>query len=176
MTEPRRVEHPGEPIEPRILSEASEAGIEVRLVLPEGTDLLEGLAAALNGLGIRTAGVRLGGGSFKKFSYYTGVADPTGARVATFSPPNFPALPVSLVIANVIVGLDEEGGTRSHCHAVFLDAEGVKKGGHLIPGQCIVGPGGLVAWATSGGQADLQVRHDPETNFPIFHPAGAQNS
>lgn len=176
MIEPRRVKHPGEPIEPRVLSEVSLAGAEVRLVLPEGTDLLDGLAQALNGVGITTAGVRLGGGSFKKFSYYTGIADPTGARVATFSPANFPPLPATLVIANVIVGLGEQGEPKTHCHAVFMDGEGAKKGGHLIPGACIVGPGGLVAWATSGGTADLQVRHDPETNFPIFHPAGATQS
>ncbi len=80
------------------------------------------------------------------------------------------------VIANVIVGLGEQGEPKTHCHAVFMDGEGAKKGGHLIPGACIVGPGGLVAWATSGGTADLQVRHDPETNFPIFHPAGATQS
>jgi predicted DNA-binding protein with PD1-like motif len=171
VPEPRRVEHPGEAIEPRVLTEISEAGEDLRLVLPEGADLLNGLCAALNDLGISTAGVRLGGGSFAKFSYYTGYEDPTGYRVATFSPPHFPACPVHLSIANIIVGLDEAGGAKSHCHAIFVDAEGATLGGHLIPGECIIGPGGMVVWATSCGSVDLTERHDSETNFPIFHPA-----
>ena len=168
---PRRAEHPGEEIEPRMLTEISEAGEDFRLVLPEGADLLNGLCAALNDLGVTTAGVRLGGGSFKKFSYYTGYEDPTGYRAATFSPAHFPPTPVHLTIANIIVGLHEDGGPKSHCHAIFIDAEGTTLGGHLIPGECIIGPGGMVVWATSSGTADLQARHDPETNFPIFHPA-----
>ncbi len=170
MNEPRRVTHPGEVIEPRVLTEVAEAGEDLRLVLPEGTDLLNGLCEALNDLGITTAGVRLGGGSFAEFSYYTGYEDPTGYRVATFSPPHHPPCPVHMSIANVIIGLDEETGPKSHCHAIFLDAEGNTLGGHLIPGECIIGPGGLVAWATSSGAVDLQARHDPETNFPLFHP------
>ncbi len=168
--QPRRVEHPGEVIEPRVLTEISDAGEDIRLVLPEGTDILNGLCAALNDLGITTAGVRLGGGSFKKFSYYTGYEDPTGYRVATFSPPHFPPTPVHMTIANIIVGMDEDGGAKSHCHAIFLDAEGTTLGGHIIPGECIIGPGGMVVWATASGSVDLQARHDPETNFPLFHP------
>jgi predicted DNA-binding protein with PD1-like motif len=172
LPEPRRVEHPGDEIEPRVLTQASaEPGRELRLHLPEGMDILNGLGEVLRAQGITTAGVRLGGGSFKKFSYYTGVEDPTGYRVATFSPPNFPPLPVTMAIANVMVGIGEEGEAKGHCHAIFLDGEGNKLGGHLIPGECIIGPGGLVAWATGGDTADLKVRHDPETNFPIFHPA-----
>ena len=68
LPEPRRVEHPGEEIEPRVLSEVSEPGRELRLHLPEGTDILNGLGAVLRAQGVNTAGVRLGGGSFKKFS------------------------------------------------------------------------------------------------------------
>ena len=173
LPEPRRVSHPGEEIEPRVLTAVtSEPGRELRLHLPEGMDLLNGLGEVLADQGITTAGVRLGGGSFSKFSYYTGVEDPTGFRVATFSPPNFPPLPVTLAIANVMVGQDEEGKPRSHCHAIFLDGEGNKLGGHLIPGECIIGPGGLVAWATSSGTAGLQASEDPETNFPLLHPTG----
>jgi predicted DNA-binding protein with PD1-like motif len=172
---PRRVTHPGAEIEPRVLSQvAAEPGRELRLNLPEGTDILNGLGEILKAEGITTAGVRLGGGSFKKFSFYTGVVDPTGNRVATFSDPNFPALPVNLVIANVMIGIGEDGEARSHCHAIFLDGDGNRRGGHLIPGECIIGPGGLVAWATSGGTADLKVRYDPETNFPLLHPAKAE--
>jgi predicted DNA-binding protein with PD1-like motif len=174
LPEPRRVKHPGEEIAPRVLSEVSEPGRELRLHLPEGTDILNGLGAILRAQGINTAGVRLGGGSFKKFSYYTGVEDPTGYRVATFSPPNHPPMPVTLAIANVMVGMDEEGAPRSHCHAIFLDGDGNKLGGHLIPGECIIGPGGLVAWATAGGTAELQAHHDPETNFPLLHPSKAE--
>lgn len=167
---PREVQHPGSVIEPRILATASTADRELRVFLPPGCDLLDGLAAKMRQLGISTAGVRLAGGDFDAFSFYTGVPDPTGARVATFSAPHAPALPVTLVIANAVIGLDENGQIKSHCHAVFLDGDGKSRGGHLIPGACRIGRGGLVAWVTATGDAQLKVRHDPETNFPIFHP------
>jgi predicted DNA-binding protein with PD1-like motif len=166
----REVQHPGPPMDPRILSLSAGAGREFRLFLPAGADLLEGLAETMLSLGVSTAGVRLSGGQFDAFSFYTGVEDPTGARVATFSPPHNPLLPVTLVIANVIIGLDENEQLKSHCHAAFLDGDGSVLGGHLIPGKCRIGAGGLVAWVTTSGEAQLKVRHDPETNFPIFHP------
>lgn len=166
----RRVQHPGVPLEPRVLSTVAAADREFRLYLPPGQDLLNGLAAIMAEMGIRTAGVRLSGGIFDEFSYYTGVVDPTGARVATFSAPHHPALPVTLAIANVVIGLDEDNSLKSHCHAVFTDANTNVLGGHLIPGKCHIGNGGLVAWITASGQAQLKTHHDPETNFPIFHP------
>ncbi len=172
----RAVDHPGIAIEPRILSTIAPPGRDFRLFLPQDTDLLSGLANSLRHHGIATAGVRLAGGGFKSFSYYTGVEDPTGARVATFSPPHQPALPVTLVIANAIIGLDEDDDPKSHCHAIFIDADGQCHGGHLISGKCIVGASGLIAWVTDSGQAQLKVRHDPETNFPIFHPQSGKGA
>ena len=139
-------------------------------MLPEDTDLLNGLCSTLKEIGVTTAGIRLSGGSFKQFSYYTGYEDPTGYRVATFSPPHFPLCPVHMQIANIVIGLEEDDGPRAHCHAIFLDAEGQTLGGHLIPGECIIGPGGMAVWATSSGAVGLKAHHDPETNFPLFHP------
>jgi len=166
----REARHPGPAIEPRVLTAAAAADRELRLFLPPGCDLLDGLAAKMQELGILTAGVRLAGGDFDAFSFYTGVPDPSGARAATFSPSHEPTLPVTLVIANAIIGLDEDDQLKSHCHAVFLDGNGTSRGGHLIPGACRIGGTGLAAWATATGDAQLKVRHDPETNFPIFHP------
>jgi len=167
----RQVSHPGAPIEPRILSCAGAAGREFLVWLPAGTDLFHGLTDILAAKDVATAGVRIVSGRFQNFSYCTGVPDPTGYRVATFSEPAFPPCPVELVAGNIIVGLDENGALKTHCHAVFVDQNGKHHAGHLLPGECTLGPDGATVWVTATSDACLQVRFDEETNFPIFHPA-----
>jgi len=58
-----------------------------------------------------------------------------------------------------------------HCHAVLLDNRGKVHGGHLPPGVCRVGAGGMVVHAVAFSGAALEVRYDAETNYPVFHPA-----
>ncbi len=60
-----------------------------------------------------------------------------------------------------------------HCHALFAGADGEVRGGHMRPGLCPLGPDGLVAMVAGLKDAGFQVAHDPETNFPIFHPKTA---
>ncbi|MGI9483756.1 MAG: PCC domain-containing protein [Hyphomicrobiales bacterium] len=174
MKQLRRVTHPGQPIEPRILSCISPHGQDMFVRLREGEDLFNGTAAALSSIGVETSGIRIAGGGLKSFSYCTGVEDPSGYRVATFSEPKFPPPPITLIAGNIILGLDEDGQLKTHCHAVFADAAGKVHAGHLLPGECAVGEQGASLFVSSAGKAGLQVQFDPETNFPIFHPTDSQ--
>lgn len=167
----RQVKHPGSEIFPRILVEGAPADKEFCLVLPAGADFFDHLSRSLRTCGSVSAGVRIIHASFEKFEFVTGVVDPTGYRVATFSETKFPRCPVDLISGNVIVGLEEDGSSKTHCHAVFVDCDGNIHAGHLLPGKCILGPKGAQVWATSSGAACHQVKFDAETNFPIFHPA-----
>jgi len=167
----RTVKQPGRPARPRLLSVTAGNGGELRLVLPEGADLLHGLAGALGRAGVRSAAVALIGGSFSRMAYLTGQPCDDGSRVATYGAPTPLEGPVTLLSGSAFLGLDETGKPIVHCHAVLVDNKGKVHGGHLPPGACRVGAGGIVAHAAAFAGAALAVRYDAETNYPVFHPA-----
>ncbi len=166
----RTVKHPGRPARPRLLSVAAGNGGEFRLVLKEGEDLLNGMAAILGRAGVASAAVALVGGRFSRMQYLTGQPCKDGSRVATYGAPTVLEGPVMLLSGNAFLGLDEKGKPIVHCHAVLQDNKGKVHGGHLPPGACIVGKGGAIAHAAALAGAALEVRYDAETNYPVFHP------
>jgi predicted DNA-binding protein with PD1-like motif len=167
----RTIKQPGRPARPRILSVRAASGGELRLIVPEGADLLGGLVAALRRAGVVSAAVALVGGRFRRMQYLTGQPCNDGTRVATYGAPTTLEGPVGLISGNAFLGLDQNGMPIVHCHAVIVDRKGRVHGGHLPPGACTVGKGGIVAHAAAIADAALAVRHDEETNFPVFHPA-----
>lgn len=166
----RTIKQPGQPARPRILSVPARSGGEFRVVLPEGRDLLGGLVTVLREIGIVSAAVALIGGRFRHMHYLTGQPCNDGTRVATYGEPTILEGPVRLVSGNAFLGLDQRGRPIVHCHAVVIDRQGQVHGGHLPPGVCIVGADGIVAHVAAIEDAALAVRHDDETNFPVFHP------
>ncbi len=166
----RTVKQPGPPAKPRLLSVAAGNGGELRLVLQEGEDLLNGLAAALGRAGVVSAAVALAGGRFSRMQYLTGQPCDDGSRVATYGAPTVLEGPVVLLSGNAFLGLDEKGKPIVHCHAVLVDNRGKVHGGHLPPGACVIGRGGVIAHVAAFAGAALHVRHDAETNYPVFHP------
>ena len=171
----RRAEQPGPALEPRILIAAASPIAELRVVVPEGADLLDGLKAALLARGIRHAAIALMGGRFRRMQYLTGRIDLTGARVATYGDPT-PVEDAALISGNAILGQGVDGGDIVHCHAVIVDRDGRVHGGHLPPGVCTVGPGGILAWVAAHAGGGFLAAYDPETNYPIFQPVPVEPS
>jgi len=167
----RTMTQPGPVQEPRILVETAEAGRNLIIDLPAGSDLLNGLRDALVADGGDGAAIELLGGALDRVHYFTGRPDPTGRRLATYGDPTPIAGPVTLLSGNAIVGKDTEGAPLVHAHAVMADADGRVHGGHLPPGECRVGAGGVRALAVLHGPVVFAVREDPETNYAIFHPS-----
>lgn len=166
----RTVKQPGRPARPRLLSVEAKSGGELRLVLREGDDLLNGLAAALTKAGVASAAVSLAGGGFSRMQYLTGQPCKDGSRVATYGAPTILEGPVMLLSGSAFLGLDQKGMPIVHCHAVLIDNKGKVHGGHLPPGVCKIGRQGAVAHVAAFDGAALTVRHDAETNYPVFHP------
>lgn len=167
----RTIKQPGRPARPRILSVPAASAGELRLVIAEGADLLGGLSTSLRKAGVVSAAVALAGGRLRRMQYLTGQPCNDGTRVATYGAPTTLEGPVVLISGNAFLGLDQNGLPIVHCHAVMVDREGRVHGGHLPPGACIVGRGGVIVHAAAIADAALAVRHDDETNFPVFHPA-----
>lgn len=166
----RLVEQPGAPLLPRRLCEWAEAGTELRLTLGEGADLLPELAKVLSGQDIKSAALQVISGHFDKVSYFTGMIDESGARVATYGAPRALEGPVLLLGANAIFGIGEAGAPLVHCHAVMVDRDGRVHGGHLPLEGCILGSKGAVVIATPLREAGFEVAYDSETNYSLFHP------
>lgn len=162
--------HPGPAEEPRQLFQWDEGGRNVRVMIDEGDDLMEGLLTALGEIGASQAGVQLIGGSLASVSFMTGGPDQSGERVATHQGPWRIEGPLALLGGTAMIGLDLAGQAMVHCHALFANGEGKIKGGHLRAGECIAGPGGIEASAVCPGRAGFKAAHDQETNFPIFYP------
>lgn len=166
----RQMKQPGPVQSPRILTELCGHSRDVLITLPEGADLLNGLRDAVLSLGGNGAGITLLGGRIDRLHYFTGMPDPSGRRLATYGEPTPLAGPIELLSGNAIVGRDAAGNPLVHGHAVMAEASGKVHGGHLPPGECPVGTGGVRALAVLHDGALFAVREDAETNYSIFHP------
>lgn len=168
----RTVTQPGDPLLPRRVFTWAETGRDLRLRLAPGAELLAELARCLSARGIKSAALQILSGSFDQVSYFTGMVDETGARVATYGVARQLAGPVLLLGANAIFGLGEGGVPLVHCHAVMVDADGRVHGGHLPLEGCILGEAGAVVMAAPLEGAGFAVSYDSETNYDLFHPSG----
>lgn len=170
----RTIRQPGTPAKPRLLSVPARNGGELRLAVPEGRDLVCGLIAALRAQGIQSAAITLVGGSLARAQYLTCIPCDDGERVVAYGPPTPLDGPVAVIGGSGFLGLGEGGQPVLHCHAVLVDSAGKVHGGHLPPSQCPVGRGGAIVHAAIIDDATLTVRHDDETNLPVFHPAARE--
>ena len=166
----RTLTQPGVPLQPRRLLEWAAPGGDLRVALGGGQDLLRGLVAALAGRGIAHAAVQVLAADIARMAYLTGAEDHSGRRVATYGPPTWLDGPVTLIGANAILGPGPDGDTLLHCHAVVVDAARRLHGGHLPPGDVLLGEGGAVALVTPLREAAFAAVYDSETNYPLFQP------
>ncbi|MBM3599841.1 MAG: DNA-binding protein [Alphaproteobacteria bacterium] len=170
----RTLRQPGPVTPSRRDAIAGAASGQFRLVLAPGFDLLHGIRDALLAHGVTDAAISLASGSLDRLSYMTGMADASGARVATYGAPTVLEGPVAVVAGNAFLGRDRSGqlgnGPIVHCHAVVVDRAGAIHGGHIVPGACLVGAEGVTLWVTALERAGFAAEYDAETNYPIFRP------
>ena len=170
----RTIRQPGTPEKPRLLSVPASNGGELRLVVAEGRDLVCGLIAALSAQGIRSAAIALVGGTLARARYLTCIPCDDGEHVVAYAPPTEIDGPIAIVGGNGFLGVGEGGQPVLHCHAVLVGSDGKMHGGHLLPSACPVGRGGAIVHAAIIDGATLTIRHDDETNLPVFHPAAIE--
>jgi len=74
-------------------------------------------------------------------------------------------------IANATFGW-RDGAPFVHCHGAWIEPDGTRRGGHVLPHETVVASGGPArAWATA--DVTVVVEPDAETNFDLFHPIWA---
>jgi predicted DNA-binding protein with PD1-like motif len=164
----RHLRHPG-PVEPVRLETMVEAsGRAVRIALPAGSSILEGVTGSLASLGITSGTMTLLGGGVRDLHYVLAVPDPTGGRAVAFTDV-IDAVDATLVTGGGTIGLDPAGQPLLHCHALFGGAGREAFGGHLMVDRTIVGEG-TVALVHGFRNIAVAVQPEPEINAPIFRP------
>ena len=138
-----------------------------------GVSLLEAATAPLVEAGWRGGTLSFIGGAFDPFRYVMPGPPDNPSHVAYFTAPRAPEGTTRIEQANATFGW-HEGQPYLHCHAAWTEADGARRGGHILPGESIVAESAIVqAWGFS--EIAMATAPDPETNFTLFQPAGTSD-
>jgi predicted DNA-binding protein with PD1-like motif len=144
--------------------------VPLRYTLTPGLTLNEAITAPLVQAGLTCGTVVLHDVAVSPFRYVMpGPAD-DASHVAYFTAPRKPVGLTRIEQANATFGW-ADGKPFVHCHAVWREPDGRRRGGHIIPMETIVAqPGEATAWGFR--EIRIEARPDPETNFTLFQPSG----
>jgi predicted DNA-binding protein with PD1-like motif len=165
----RTLLQPG-PVHPRRIESFGATAQSLRFPLPVGVSLLEAATETLVKAGWRSGTLTFAGAAFGPFRYVMPGPPDDASHVAYFSAPRAPAGTTRIEQANATFGWDD-GKPFVHCHAVWTEADGARRGGHILPSEAIVvAPAMVHAW----GFADIIIAtsKDIETNFRLLQPSG----
>jgi predicted DNA-binding protein with PD1-like motif len=144
--------------------------VALDFVLEAGLSLNDALTRPLIAAGMSSGTLVFADAVLAPFSYVLPGPSPDTAHAAYFSAPHSPG-EVRVEIANATVGR-REGAPFVHCHAAWIEQDGTRRGGHILPNETIVAVGAPVrAWALT----DIAIAAEPdlETNFTLFRPLPA---
>jgi predicted DNA-binding protein with PD1-like motif len=167
MDPDRRVLQPGPAPAERVQWVAGHAS-PLEFTLEPGLNFIEAIRRPLAGAGGSSAVLRLEGGAFGPFTYVIPAPAPTPEHAAFYSAFHRPPGRSSIESAAVTFGF-RDGAAFLHCHGIWTGADGVRRGGHVIPDETIVAePIRAEAWVLDG--MAFEAMPDPETNFTLFGP------
>ena len=135
-----------------------------------GVSLLDGLTAPLAAAGFQAAVARFTGAAVNPFRHVMPAHAPDTSHAAYFSAPRAPEGTTRIAHARATFGWHAEKPFL-HCHAAWTEADGRRRGGHILNDQTILATAVEVeAW----GFDDLRLAtaEDAETNFTLFQPMG----
>lgn len=166
----RTLVQPG-PVAPvRIDARGGEAET-LSFALAPGLTLHDAVAGPMAAAGFQGGTVEVRGGVLNPFRYVMPGPPDDQTHVAYFTVPRAPAGDTRLERANLTFGW-AEGAPFLHCHAVWIEPDGARRGGHILPRETVLAaPAAAQAW----GFRDVRVEtgFDAETNFTLFGVAGA---
>ena len=169
----RTLQQPG-PIHPRRIESFGVSTQSLTFPLRAGVSLLEAATAPLVDAGWRGGTLHFTGTAFSPFRYVMPGPPDDASHVAYFSAPRAPAGITRIEQANATFGW-HDGKPFLHCHAVWTEADGARRGGHSLPAEAIVTEPGMVeAWGFT--DIAMETSLDPETNFTLFQPSGTSQA
>lgn len=142
----------------------------LRYKLAPGATLNEALTAPLVEAGLKSGTVTIMDVAVNPFRYVMpGPADDE-SHVAYFSAPRAPSGVSRIEQANASFGW-ADGKPFIHCHATWIEPDGHRRGGHILPLETVIAePAEAAAWGFQTIRIDALP--DVETNFTLFQPSG----
>ena len=165
----RHLVQPG-PVHPVRIDSFSGDATPLRFTLRQGLTLTDALTGPLVEAGFQSATLVVKGGALNPFRYVMpGPADDT-SHVAYFTAPRAPEGVTRIEQANATFGW-ADGKPSLHCHAAWVEPDGQRRGGHILPGDSVVAEATEVeAWGFR--TVRVATAPDAETNFTLFQPSG----
>jgi predicted DNA-binding protein with PD1-like motif len=136
--------------------------------LPPGEPLLDALHRLVAAVGGESACLALQGGALGPFGYVMPALSPDAAHAAFYSAPFRPGGAAALEAGAVTVGW-RDGLPFFHAHAIWCEADGARRGGHLLPEETRIAAPIRVTGAAIRG-ARFEAVQDAETGFRLFEP------
>lgn len=161
----RSLRHPGTPAAERA-SIAPCRAEALTLTLRAGSSINDAVTGALAAAGFASGHVDLAGVALAPMRYVIPAPAPDDTHVAWYSDTHAPEGTGRIERAGVTAG-SRDGEAFIHCHGVWTEADGSRRGGHLLPHETIVAEDAQVrGWGIDG--AAFVARDDPESNFKLF--------
>ena len=169
----RQIVQPGPPAPERIQWVAAR-GRAFSFTLEAGLPLLEAARRGFAAAGFAGGVLRWTGGALGPFAYVMPALSKIPDHAAFYSDTFRPAGITRLKLAAMTFG-ERDGAPFFHCHALWRQADGRIKGGHILPEETVVAePFAVEAFGIDG--AVFAAESDPETNFKLFGPIASAAS
>ncbi|HEY8288929.1 MAG TPA: hypothetical protein VIG49_06645 [Acetobacteraceae bacterium] len=166
----RQLVQPG-PIHPSRIDSFAGEPIACTFDLRPGQTLIDALTAPLALAGFQGATLTFAGAELNPFRYVMPGPPDDATHVAYFTAPHAPAGAVRIELANATFGW-AAGKPFLHCHAVWTESDGTRRGGHILPQETVLAaPAQAHAWGFHNIR--IEAAPDAETNFTLFQPGGA---
>ena len=163
----RQVAQPG-PAPAERVQWAEARGRRVTFELPAGRNLLDAVREAFAAEGFASGVLTLDGGAFGPLAYVIPALSADGRNAAFYSAAFRPPGSSPIRTGAMTFGT-RDGAPFFHCHAVWTEADGQVRGGHVLPEETVIAQT-IHARGVGLHGAAFVAQPDPETNFTLFGP------
>lgn len=164
----RHIQHPGPAQAERTQCVAGMVHT-MELDLPAGVPLLAAITRTLESQHADSAVLELQGGKFEPFAYVLPAMSETPAHAVYYSQRYQAPAGSTRIRAGRITYGQREGAPWLHCHAIWTEADGAERCGHVLPDETVLAEP-LRVTATLLRGMRFEVAPDAETNFSLFQP------
>lgn len=166
----RRIEQPGTGTPERI-QWVECAGRVFSLTLPAGALLLEAVWDGFAAAGFASGVVKLDGLGLSPFAYVMPALSKTPEHAAFYSETFRPQVGARIEVGAMTFG-QRDGAPFFHAHAVWVEGDGKRSGGHILPDETTVAET-ITVEAIGLDGAVFTAEPDSETHFKLFGPVTA---
>lgn len=168
----RRIEQPG-PVTPGRIDAVATHGQRFEMQLQPGLTLLEAVRRSFAAAGFTSGVARVDGAALAPFVYVMPALSKTPEHAAFYSDAYRPAGVTRIETGVMTFGL-RDGVPFFHCHALWTEADGERRGGHILPEETVLAEA-ITLPAVGLDSAAFVAAPDPETNFKLFGPVEVQS-